>query len=354
MRPLSKFASDNQMQEDLGAQNRSSIGIHEDSSTKSTTQLVAEVEFRKRSIEVDLMVPSRLDRYLKRVYKNITQGLLERWLRKKLILLNNHKAKSKDHVQKGDFIQISHSLNLLDHDAVSDQLVFSDSVKKLAENVLTKYLLFKHEHFIAVNKPSGIATQGGTKISISIDHAIKYLNSKGNDFRIVHRLDKDTSGILLIATSHFGAYKLTCAFKDNSLTKTYLAFVHGHLAVNEGIIEDRIQKSNFGVVKGVVDCKNGKIATTRFKVMKHFDNYMLVIFIPRTGRTHQIRYHAAKLGCPIIGDNKYGQVSSDRGDNTIHATRTLLHAKSILIPSQVFNDEVLIDAPLPDDFNVIS
>jgi 23S rRNA pseudouridine955/2504/2580 synthase len=285
------------------------------------------------NIIVETEIPTRLDRYLKRINPNLTQGLIEQLLRNKKITLNDQKVQARHRVINGDKILIP---LLLHTDTDNNVRIFSHSSIKLAEKILNQYIIYDHQEFIAINKPAGLATQGGSKINISIDESLSYLNHKNSNFKLVHRLDKDTSGILLIAKNHSGAYKLTQGFKDKVIQKTYIAVVLGAPLKKAGEISGLISKANTQV---------SKLAITQYRVLKTTGELSLIEFTAITGRMHQLRLHAQALGCPIIGDLKYGnKLSSSKSDHM------LLHAKKIVISSTIFGEDIIIQAEIPSYF----
>lgn len=326
-------------------------------------------------ISVTPELPTRLDRTLRRLYPLLTQGQIEQALRKGYIKVNGQKVTAGVRVVKGDKISIAERLNLTPHSRSDRQ--FSASVISLAGKLLAEYLLYDHTSFMAINKPAGVATQGGSKVSLSIDDALQYLNqTEGRELRLVHRLDKDTSGILLIAKSYEASIKLTSAFKDKIIEKTYLAIVEGAPPQEQGEIASFIsakgeeEDSKFAVTRyRVVDINKNSTrhreedeSPTRRSSLSDFQSLSglpriaslarnngyvpasslsLLEFTPLTGRMHQLRIHAKELGCPIVGDKKYG---SGLGE------KLLLHALRIRVSSEIFGKEATIEAPVPEYF----
>ncbi|WP_375359473.1 RluA family pseudouridine synthase [Candidatus Tisiphia endosymbiont of Neophilaenus lineatus] len=296
-------------------------------------------------LNVDIELPCRLDRYLKKLYPSLTQGMVERALRFKQIMVNSCKVAANLRIKAGDQIFIEDSLNLEPQKA-SDR-VFSSSTVILAGKLMKDYLVYQDEWLIAINKPVGLATQGGSKISLSIDDALQYLNSQGADLKLVHRLDQDTSGILLIAKNYASSIKLVKAFKEKNIQKTYIAVVLGNLPQHEGEISGMIGKNRGGAYETVQnDEEHGKLAITCYKLLKNLNNGLtLVEFTPLTGRMHQLRFHAKMLGCPIIGDTKYGTQEA-----MALSKEMLLHAKRIILPEKIFGKEIIINIDLPGYF----
>ncbi len=255
-----------------------------------------------KKIIVESSEPIRLDRYIRRLFPVVTQGVIERYLRNGKIKINESKAKSSTRIKSGDEIILLYTELSQGSAAVKK---FSDSSIALATKLLGEYLLLSTNEFIAINKPHNLAVQGGSKISLSVDDAISYLNTtNGTSFKLVHRLDKGTSGILLIACGYDNAAKLGKAFQDKLIQKTYYAVVCGRPKESQGVIINYIGKDKSGIFEIVKELKDGKRAETSYNVLKENHGYSLVEFKPATGRMHQLRVHSKILGCPILGDTK--------------------------------------------------
>ncbi len=286
--------------------------------------------------------PVRLDRYLRRLYVNITQGIIEKSLRKGQVKLNGKKAKTSDRVTDNDVITAVPGI-LGKGDGRAEKKIFSQNAISLAGKLMSDYLLFSNEDFIAIDKPAGLAVQGGSKISLSIDEALAYINStQDTAYKLVHRLDKDTSGILLIADGFDSAAKLGRAFSEHLISKTYIAVLTGVPKDLSGTIENNIGKDRSGIFETVRELDSGgKFAKTNYKIISHNRGASLIEFRPETGRMHQLRFHAKFLGCPIIGDIKYGGIPHGR---------MLLHAQKISISSKIFGKKISIKSQLPHEF----
>jgi len=288
----------------------------------------------------------RLDRFIRRECFYLPQGIIEKHLRLGQIQVNGKKAKSSSRLKKGDVVMISD--NLRQSADVKDKSTkitnFSPAVISLAGKLLGEYLIIANDHFIAINKPYGLATQGGSKINISVDHALAYLNdTTGSHYRLVHRLDKDTSGVLVIAKDLNSCILLGDAFKTKELQKTYLAVALGCPSPKSGVVENYIDKERNSVYDVVVETSDGKLAKTIYETISQKGKATVIKFTPLTGRMHQLRFHSKYLGCPILGDEKYGGKVFDR---------MMLHAIEMLIPASVFGEEYVIKAPVDKFFEI--
>ena len=243
-----------------------------------------------KNIKILNNLDQRLDKYLKNKYTSLTQGFIEKNIRKKNILINNSITKANYLVKLNDELKI---LNF--HEALyKNKIIFKKNIKIPKEilNQFKRSIKFENNDFIVLDKWPQIATQGGSKINISIDHIIKNINSQ---YRLVHRLDKETSGLLLIAKNLIYAKKLSYLFKQKKITKYYIALCEGN------------PKNNYSQVKLEIKNKKLKIENTltNFKLLNKNKGISLILFNPQTGKTHQLRIVSKNLGCPIVGDQKY-------------------------------------------------
>lgn len=283
-------------------------------------------------------IPIRLDRYLKEINPNLTQGIIEKSLRKGDIKVNGAKAKASLRVKTGDTITSSRgSLGDRQNLATANELKHNSNAKILAQKLISKYKIFENKHFYAFNKPGGLATQGGSKISISLDDAFKILG-----LRLVHRLDKDTSGIILAAKTRDDAIILTKAFEERQFEKTYLACISPVIKSDSGTIKSYVRKKDKHVMESIKHpSKDAVEAITHYENLCSKQGASLVEFKPLTGRMHQLRLHAKDLGSPIVGDKKYG----GKKDQNL-----MLHAHELKLHKSIYGKEITIKCELPEYF----
>ena len=243
----------------------------------------------------------RLDKYLKREFSNLNQSFIEKNLRKKNILVNNQKIKSKYIVKENDEIKIKNfSIELYSKFEKKKNTI---EISKIIKKNFDESILYEDDNFIVIDKWSGIATQGGTNITISIDAIIKNISEAYN---LVHRLDKETAGLLIIAKNLKYTKIFGNLFKSRSLDKTYLALCEGQPKMIESYVDLAINS----------DDNKKKIDTqTFYKVLYQKQNISLIKFEPKTGKKHQLRIVAKNLGSPIVGDIKYNLNKSNKNEN---------------------------------------
>ncbi len=286
----------------------------------------------------------RLDKFLCKKF-DISFGLAQKVIREKKVKVNGVRTDAAYKTQDGDQVEIFTDLQNRIKSEKKKPNISPDKLKKFAT-----WILFEDENLIAINKPSGLATQGGSLIDISIDDFLtaKNLapnNPKGQKLQLVHRLDKDTSGILLIAKNSKSAEFLTDAFRNKTIKKTYLALVNGEFKKTNGVINIPLRKQLTGKNEKVrPDFTDGKEAITEFKMLKNFGDHALLELNPLTGRTHQIRVHCKEIGHPVLNDIKYGGRDVVRKDI---CKRLCLHAKKIEI-ADYFGKSLKIETTEPE------
>lgn len=283
----------------------------------------------------------RLDRWFARHYPAVGHGQLQKALRSKLIRVDGKRAEAGQRVSAGQAIKHPE---------------FAESPKAAEEKVagqdaawLREAVLFSNAHVIAINKPAGLATQGGSGQRNHIDRLLPALRFEAKERpKLVHRLDKDTSGVLLLARNARAADALMKAFAGKTAEKTYWALVTGVPDLPQGTINLPLAKQRRGgQEKMAVDKQDGQTAITDYRIVERLAQRLSWLELyPRTGRTHQLRAHLEAIGHPIIGDGKYGgERSFPEGLNL--PKQLHLHARRIVIPD-LFGERIDVTAPLPE------
>ena len=260
---------------------------------------------------------TRFDRWFKNKVLDIPQGLIERIIRKNQAKVNGKKTKSSYRVQENDIITI---FNIEKVKKTEKNLITQYIPSKTEKNKYDDFIIENNENFIVINKPAGIAVQSGTKSFKNVVDTLretKYFEDS-KPF-IVHRLDKETSGILIVAKTREYAQLFTSLFRIRKIHKTYLAVVYGEVSNEIEVLEDDL----------VVYEKERKIvqkATSYIKILKGNSEYSLLELRPITGRKHQLRKQLYNIGNSIIGDDKY---YVKRGKDFIKSKNLMLHAYEI-------------------------
>lgn len=282
----------------------------------------------------------RLDAYIATKNENITRTSAQRMIEEGNILVNGKKQK------------VAYKINIDDVVTVVPEEIKEISIE--AEDIPID-VIYEDKDIIVVNKPKGMVVHpangnyNGTLVNAIMGMCKETLSGIGGELRpgIVHRLDKDTSGLLIIAKNDKAHVKMSEQIKNHEVKKTYIALVRGVIKENEATIDMPIGRSTSDRKKMDVN-KEGKNAITHIKVLKRYDKYTLLQVNIETGRTHQIRVHLSYIGYPIIGDTTYSN-----GKNEFGVVGQCLHAKSLEFKHPITGKEMKLEAPLPEYFQDI-
>jgi 23S rRNA pseudouridine955/2504/2580 synthase len=286
----------------------------------------------------------RLDRWFKRHYPALGHGRLEKLLRTGQIRVDGKRAKAGDRIAPGQAIRVPPL------PGETESARPASRVRQQDEAMLHAAVLYRDDSAIVLNKPAGLAVQGGTKAERHLDGMLDALRFGSDERpRLVHRLDKDTSGVLLLARTAAAAAFFTRAFREKTTRKIYWAIVVGLPEMPQGRIDLALVKRAGGPGRGErvqADDEEGKSAITFYRVMDQAgDRASLLALLPVTGRTHQLRAHCAALGTPILGDGKYGGSAAHLPGGAA-ARQMHLHARSLEVPSPG-GGNLRVTAPLP-------
>lgn len=285
-------------------------------------------------------VGKRIDSYLASNTES-SRVTIQRLIENEKVLVNGKKTKDSYKIQLNDEITIEEEK--------------PKEIELKAQDIPVE-ILYEDKDIIVVNKPKGMVVHpangnlDGTLVNAVMAICKDSLSGIGGEIRpgIVHRLDKDTSGAIIVAKNDKAHINLSEQIKNHQVEKTYIALVKGFVKENEATINMPIGRSTKDRKKMAVN-KNGKNAVTHFKVIERFRNYTLLEVKIETGRTHQIRVHLSEIGYPIVGDTVYSN-----GKNEWNIDGQCLHAKSLKFKHPITGKEMFIEAPLPEYFkNVI-
>ena len=282
----------------------------------------------------------RLDAYISSQDEEITRTSAQRLIEHGNILVNGNKQKVSYKVSNGDIITIED--------------VKPQEIELKAQEIPIE-IIYEDTDIIVVNKPKGMVVHpangnpDGTLVNAIMAICKDSLSGIGGEIRpgIVHRLDKDTSGLLIVAKNDKAHVNMSEQIKNHEVKKTYIALVRGCIKENEATIDMPIGRSNSDRKKMAVN-KNGKNAVTHIKVLKRYDKYTLLEINIETGRTHQIRVHLSHIGFPVIGDYIYSN-----GKNEFGVMGQCLHAKELEFKHPISGNDMKLQAPLPKYFENI-
>lgn len=286
----------------------------------------------------------RLDAYISKQMQDLSRSMIQKLLEGNKINVNGKTEKPAYKVQNGDIIEIN---------------IEEPKEVKIEAQDIPLDIIYEDEDILVVNKQKGLVVHpangnpDGTLVNAVMAHCKDSLSGIGGELRpgIVHRLDKDTSGLLIIAKNDKAHIQMSNQIKNREVKKTYIALVRGTIAENEATINMPIGRSTKDRKKMAV-IKSGKEAVTHFKVLNRYTtdkgSYTLLEIKIDTGRTHQIRVHMAEIGHPVIGDVAYSN-----GKNEFGVEGQCLHAKRLEFTHPITGKEMKLEAPLPEYFKNI-
>ena len=282
----------------------------------------------------------RLDRYVTEQNAEITRTAVQRLIDEKNILVDGKEQKASYKVNENDVVEV--------------EIPEPKKIEIKAEDIPIE-VIYEDNDIIVVNKPKGMVVHpgngnvDGTLVNAIMAKCEGSLSGIGGEIRpgIVHRIDKDTSGLLIVAKNDKAHVNLSEQIKEHKVKKTYIALVRGVVKENEATIDMPIGRSKADRKKMSV-CKDGKKAVTHIKVLKRWEHYTLLQVNIETGRTHQIRVHLSYIGYPIIGDYTYSN-----GKNEFGVVGQCLHAQKLEFKHPTTNKIMELEAPLPEYFQEI-
>ncbi|WP_100657493.1 23S rRNA pseudouridine(955/2504/2580) synthase RluC [Alteromonas flava] len=283
----------------------------------------------------------RVDNYLHAKLKGVPKSLVYRILRKGEVRVNKKRVKPEYKLQAGDTLRIP-PVRQAEPNALP-----SVKLDKVAN--LESFILFEDDRLLVINKPNGIAVHGGSGLSFGLIEGLRALRPEAKFMELVHRLDRETSGCILIAKKRSALKHLHEQLREKQVDKRYWALVEGHWPDNRFKVKAPLHKNVMQSGERMVFVNpQGKPSETRFRVLQKFTDCTLVEASPITGRTHQIRVHCQHAGHVIAGDPKYGNANFDEQLKAIGLNRLFLHARSIAFLHPHTEQQVRFEAPLDD------
>ena len=282
----------------------------------------------------------RIDNFLLKTLKGVPKSMIYKLLRKGEIRVNKKRTKPEYKLLNEDILRLAPIRVSENTNTVSTQL-------NVVAN-LEKQILFEDDRLIVINKPSGMAVHGGSGLSFGLIEALRALRPEARMLELVHRLDRDTSGCLVVAKKRSALRHLHEQLRNKKVQKFYHALVKGRWSAKLTKVTESLKKNDLksGERVVIVDNINGKESETRYKVMQYFQGATLVRAFPVTGRTHQIRVHCQCKGHPIASDAKYGHPDFDLDMKDKGLKRLFLHAASIEFTHPLTDQRLKIEAPL--------
>ncbi|WP_293266541.1 23S rRNA pseudouridine(955/2504/2580) synthase RluC [Neptunomonas sp.] len=289
----------------------------------SDTNPSANISVRYIEVEED-QAGQRIDNFLRTALKGVPKSMIYRIIRKGEVRVNKKRIKPDGRIQGGDLVRIP-PIRVSEPNDVP-------IVGKALLELLEASVLYESKALIVINKPSGLAVHGGSGINLGLIEAMRQLRPDEHFLELVHRLDRDTSGCIMIAKKRSMLRHLHEALRQNRVNKIYHALVVGKWESKNNSVDAPLRKNELQSGERIVKVQpDGKASLTRFKVLRRFAQTTLVEAKPVTGRTHQIRVHTQFAGHPIVGDEKYGVESINRDMKKQGVRRLFLHSAMLQV-----------------------
>ena len=276
-----------------------------------------------RLVEIDAGSDGqRIDNFLLRELKGVPKSRIYNLLRRGEVRVNKGRVKAEQRLHTGDVVRIPPIRVAVEAAVPSVSAALSD---RLADAIL-----FEDEGLLVVDKPAGLAVHGGSGVSLGLIEALRVMRPEARFLELVHRLDRDTSGVIMVAKKRSALLTLHSALRGDGIDKRYLALAVGVWPRHRTRIEAPLEKNTLRSGERVVRVSTGgKPAVTEFKVLESFPIATLLEAAPITGRTHQIRVHAQYAGHPLAGDDKYGDNATNARFRELGLKRLFLHAHTL-------------------------
>jgi 23S rRNA pseudouridine955/2504/2580 synthase len=301
-----------------------------------------------RLIEINPEVAGqRIDNFLLRHLKGAPKSYIYRILRKGEVRVNKGRIKAHYKLNAGDWVRIP-----------PVRMSLRDSGNKSAPNALlhrlSQAIVYEDERFLVIDKPSGVAVHGGSGVNVGVIEALRQIRPEARHLELVHRLDRDTSGCLLISKRPSALRILHELMRHNQIDKRYLALVSGSWRKGIQTVDKPLKKNMLQSGERIVRVDpQGKASQTRFKRLQRFNKATLVEVELLSGRTHQIRVHSAWLGSPVLGDRKYGDTEANNDMKARGLRRLFLHAYQLKLRWPGERHDLIIKTPLPEDLKQV-
>ena len=302
----------------------------------------------EKIIVTDEDAGDRLDKFLAVLFDEYSRVFIQKCIKEGLVKVKRNGA---------ELAKLKAGETLFEDDEIFFEIPAEESSELKAENIDFP-VIFEDEHILVINKPAGLVVHpgagvhDGTLVNALLGYSEDTFRSMAEEGRpgIVHRLDKETSGVLIVAKNRKAKEKLMASFANRKVDKFYLGLVRGHIRMGIGTLETYIGRSKDNRIKMRTyeeDDGTGKEAITHYKVLAHNKGASLVKIKIETGRTHQIRVHMSEMGFPIIGDKLYGTKRLEMKDSP---DRQILHAWRLKVEHPITKEPMVFTAPIPEDF----
>lgn len=288
----------------------------------------------------------RVDNFLMRQFRNVPKTLIYRVIRKGEVRVNKGRVKQSTRLKEGDIVR----LPPIRVPEKAETIVPHGQMQRIEDNIL-----YEDNDLMVINKPSGIAVHGGSGIAFGLIEILREMRPLAKRMELVHRLDRDTSGCILIAKKAMVLRELHAQIREDKMVKEYITLLAGSWDKEKRKIDLPLAKNTLQSGERMVKVDpNGKQSISFFNLVSHHPSADLVTVRLKTGRTHQIRVHALSQNCPVVGDDKYGDRVVNKALKKMGMKRLALHAQFLSFRHPNIEHEqdswMKIEAPLHDDF----
>lgn len=284
----------------------------------------------------------RLDNYLSGILKNVPKSFIYKIIRRGEVRVNGSRSRPDRKLAVLDLIRIPPMIE----GSTAEATISNANLESISRRII-----FENDNILVINKPSGLAVHGGSGLRFGVIDIVRNLRPEPPAIELVHRLDRDTSGCLVFTKNYPSLRLIQHQMSSPASRKTYLVLIEGELSVSPTIIDLRLSTKRLGGENRTVVASDGKHASTKLTELETFGDLSLVRAQIATGRTHQIRVHAASAGHAIAGDKRYGDRTLNERLRRRGLHRMFLHANSITLrPGRDLNP-ITLEAPLPKGLN---
>ena len=288
----------------------------------------------------------RLDNFLIKTLKGVPKSRIYRLLRKGEVRVNKGRVKADSRLKEGDIVRLP-PIRVAERGEMP-------AVGRQLKQYLANNVLFEDDGLLIINKPSGLAVHGGSGVSLGAIEALRAEHPELRFLELVHRLDRDTSGCLMLAKKRSVLLELQQAMQRNHIEKRYIALAKGRWPKGKNTINAPLRKNTLQSGERMVRVDvSGKASVTHFKILQQFPSATLLDIKLETGRTHQIRVHCQFAQQPLAGDSKYGDEHYNESLKESGLKRLFLHASSLRFKHPLSGDWVDVEAPLPADLSKV-
>jgi 23S rRNA pseudouridine955/2504/2580 synthase len=288
----------------------------------------------------------RLDNFLFRTLKGVPKSHVYRLLRTGQVRVNKRRAKPDYRLEAGDELRLP---------PVRQEAKAAPGLSPhWQQEALKTSIIFEDDRLLVINKPAGMAVHGGSGVSFGVIETLRVLRPESPSIELAHRLDRETSGCLIVAKRRSMVRVLHAAFREGRVEKRYLALLAHAWTGGEQTVDLPLEKNLLqGGERMVKVSREGKEAKSLFRPMQKFADSALLEIRIFTGRTHQIRVHAAHIGHPVAGDEKYGEKEANKGFKAVGLKRMFLHAAELAFEHPETGERLALKAPLDDELEAV-